>query len=337
MALRRFSAEGGPRPDRTALLSLGMVVLFAPLAGLCLLPFLLVLGLTGLPLRCGYLLWVLTACLYGLRPVQWTLARMLWPVRRPTQGEQDRLDEVWFPVLRRAAVSERRFRIWVVDLADVNAHCVGRDLICVTSGALAELGDRELAGVLAHELGHHLRMHTAAAAFLVWVLLPLQAVALIGSALALPFARLARGLGRDRTERGFGPRHAALAVLGRLENGLRLLFAAPGMLAFAVKNAASRTSEYQVDAYAVDLGFGAELLSALRWFEACTPPVAAQPLVPGPRRARHAAVREARPTHPPLERRMARITARLALEAAAAVPGQGTGPEGHALSRTLLP
>ena len=358
MALRRFT-EGGPRPDRTALLSLGMVVLFAPLAALCLLPLLLLLGLTGLPLRLGYALWVLTACLYGLRPVQLALARLLWPVRRPTHGEQQRLDEVWSRVLRRAAVSERRFRIWVVDLADVNAHCVGRELICVTTGALAELGDRELAGVLAHELGHHLRMHTAAAAFLVWVLLPLQAVALVGSGLALPFARLARGLGGDEGDDGgaapghggFGARRAALSVLSRLESGLRLVFAAPGMLAFAVKNAAGRTAEFQVDAYAVDLGFGAELLSALRWFEACAQPPQAQPLVPGPRRARHAAVREARPTHPPLERRMARITARLALEAAtatarpgtgvdvacAAVPGQGVGPGGRPVSRTLLP
>jgi Zn-dependent protease with chaperone function len=334
-----------------------MVVLFAPLAALCLLPLLALLTLTGLPLRFGYGLWGLTACLYGLRPVQFALARLLWPVRRPTPAEQTRLDQVWSRVLRRAAVSERRFRIWVVDLADVNAHCVGRDLICVTTGALAELGDRELAGVLAHELGHHLRMHTAAAAFLVWVLLPLQAVALLGTALAVPFARLARRL--SGVERGFGARRRTLVLLSRCESGLRLAFAAPGLLAFAVKNAASRTAEYQVDAYAVDLGFGAELLSALRWFEACAAPAA--PLVPGPRRARHAAAREARPTHPPLERRMARISARLALCAAAprpadgpVLPGQGSGagPEragrghgrGHGRehgragdSRTLLP
>ena len=312
MALRRFTAEGGPRPDRTALLSLGMVVLFAPLAAVSLLPLLWALALAGVPLRLGYTVWACTAALYGLKPVQLALARLLWPVRRPTRDEQRRLDQVWSRVLRRAAVSERRFRIWVVDLADVNAHCVGRDLICVTTGALAELGDRELAGVLAHELGHHLRMHTAAAAFLVWVLLPLQALALAGSGLAAPFARLARRLGAAERVRGL--RRWALGGLGRLEAGVRLLFAAPGMLAFAVKNAASRESEYQVDAYAVDLGFGAELLSALRWFEACAPPPADQPLVPGPRRARHAAVREARPTHPPLEHRMARIKARVAAD-----------------------
>lgn len=312
MALHRFTAEGGPRPDRTALLSLGMVVLFAPLAALCLLPLLSVFALTGLPLRLGYTLWVCTACLYGLRPVQLGLARLLWPVRRPTRTEQERLDRVWSRVLRRAAVSERRFRIWVVDLADVNAHCVGRDLICVTTGALAELGDRELAGVLAHELGHHLRMHTAAAAFLVWVLLPLQAVSLIGTGLSTPLARLARRL--RGAHRGEGVHRWTLLALGRAENGLRLTFGAPGILAFAVKNAASREAEYQVDAYAVDLGFGAELLSALRYFEACAQPAAAPaaPRLPGPRKARHAAAREARPTHPPLERRMAAITARLA-------------------------
>jgi len=335
VVLRRFTAEGGPRPDRTALLSLGMVVLFAPLAALSLLPLLWPLALAGVPLRVGYTVWACTAGLYGLRPVQLALARLLWPVRRPSREEQTRLDEVWSRVLRRAAVSERRFRIWVVELADVNAHCVGRDLICVTTGALAELGDRELAGVLAHELGHHLRMHTAAAAFLVWVLLPLQALALIGSGLALPCARLARRLGR--TERGYGPRRAALDAAVRLEAGLRLVFAAPALLAFAVKNAASREAEYQVDAYAVDLGLGTELLSALRWFEACAAPPPAPPPVPGPRRARHAAAREARPTHPPLDRRMAAITARLASAAPRAVPVQGRGPGLSEGSRTLLP
>ena len=356
MARRGLTGAGngrGPRPDQTALLSLGMVLLFCPLAAACLLPPLLLLGLTGVPLWLGYDLWAVSACLYGLRPVQLALARMLWPVRRPAPAEQHRLDLVWSRVLGRADVSEQRFRIWVVDLADVNAHCVGRDLICVTTGALAELGDRELAGVLAHELGHHLRMHTSAAAFLVWVLLPLQAVALVGSGLALPVAALARRI--SGYEFAPGPKHRALLTLSRLETLLRGFFAAPGMLAFAVKNAASRRAEYQVDAYAVDLGFGAELLSALRWFEACAPaprlsaenaplspakPDNLQPLVPGPRRARHAAVRVPRPTHPPLERRMARIAARIA--ARAVVPGlfeaECGPPSGEgAYSRTLLP
>ena len=331
-----------------------MVLLFCPLAASCLLPPLLPLELTGVPLWLGYGVWALSACLYGLRPVQLALARLLWPVRRPAPAEQRRLDLVWFGVLGRADVSRRRFRIWVVDLADVNAHCVGRDLICVTTGALAELGDRELSGVLAHELGHHLRMHTSAAAFLVWVLLPLQAVALIGTGLALPVAALARRV----SDGGFAPgiKRRTLSALGRLETLLRALFAAPGMLAFAVKNAASRRAEYQVDAYAVDLGFGPELLSALRWFEACAPPPARlsaenaapgparpdvfEPLVPGPRRARHAAAREARPTHPPLERRMAAITARLVGaddSAPAAVPPQGRGRGRSESSRTLLP
>jgi len=343
VALRGRTGDGrGARPDQTALLSLLIVLLFSPLAALCLLPALLLLRLAGLPLWLGYGLWALSACLYGLRPVQLALARLLWPVRRPSPAEQARLDEVWRRVLLRAAVPEQRFRIRVVDLADVNAHCVGRDLICVTTGALAELGDRELAGVLAHELGHHLRMHTAAAAFLVWVLLPLQAVALVGTGLGRPLAGCARLL----SGRTFAPavKRPALLLLSRAETAVRGLFAGPGMLAFAVKNAASRRAEYQVDAYAVDLGFGTELLSALRWFEACAPPPAAHPqaLVPGPRRARHAAVRAPRPTHPPLERRMARISARVAGAAAeraeAAEPSRGGLTDGGAeRSRTLLP
>jgi hypothetical protein len=51
-------------------------------------------------------------------------------------------------------------------------------------------------------------------------------------------------------------------------------------------------------------------------------------------------VREARPTHPPLERRIAAITARLdrpAEPVRSAVPVQGTGRARSASSRTLLP
>lgn len=316
------------RPDRTALCSLALVLVFLPVAGTCLLPLaLLVRRVLGVPLWLGYGLWLVSALCYGMRPVQLAMARLLWPIRRPTESERSRLERIWRHVIAQAGVRGRRFRIRVVDLPEANAHSVGRDLVCVTTGALEQLGDRELAGVLAHELGHHLRMHTSVSAFLVWVLLPLQGIALLGSLLAKPIAALANTLSWERRPVGghVGQRwlRGFARAAFRLGHGIRVIFAAPGVAAFAAKNAAGRSAEYRVDAFAVDIGLGPELLSALRWFAAHESTGCG--LVGDSRnenengrlgrvgRARHAAVRIPRPTHPPLDRRMARIAARLGL------------------------
>ena len=283
-----------------------------PVAGLCLLPAALAVHLAaGVPLWVAYGLWCASAVAYGLRPVQRAMARLLWPIRRPTPDERSRLERVWNRVVAHAGVSGRRFRLLVVELPEVNAHSIGRDLICVTTGALAELGDRELAGVLAHELGHHLRMHTSVSAFLVWVLLPLQGVALLGNLIATPAVALAGRLVERWPEHRLAD--ACARCSARLGDGIRTVFAAPGVAAFAAKNAAGRSAEFRVDAFAVDVGLGAELLSALRWFaagEKAAGGEAADCIARGGR-ARHAAVRIPRPTHPPLDRRMARIAARV--------------------------
>ena len=322
------------RPDGTALCSLALVLVFLPAAGACLLPLALLAQRTlGVPLWLSYGAWLASAVCYGLRPVQLAMARLLWPIRRPTAAESERLEAIWRRVITHAGVRGRRFRIRVVDLPEVNAHSVGRDLICVTTGALNELGDRELAGVLAHELGHHLRMHTSAAAFLVWVLLPLQGIALLGTLLAAPAAATARWLAEGRWGHPSNPWADGCARgVSRIGHGIRAVFAAPGAAAFSAKNAAGRRAEYRVDAFAVDVGLGPELLSALRWFSASESAAEAAGRSRADRRGsvvaqrggveqgsssvrgRHAAARIPRPTHPPLDQRMARIANRVEAE-----------------------
>lgn len=311
--VRRVRERCRVRPDGTAWCSLALVAALMPVAGLCLLPAALAVRLAaGVPLWAAYGLWCASAVGYGMRPVQRAIARLLWPIRRPTQAERRRLERVWERVVAHADVGRRRFTLLVVELPDVNAHSIGRDLICVTTGALAQLGDRELAGVLAHELGHHLRMHTSASAFLVWVLLPLQGVALLGNLLATPAVALARRLAERWPEHRFA--HACARASSRIGDAIRAVFAAPGAAAFAAKNAAGRSAEYRVDAFAVEVGLGAELLSALRWFAAGERSGGERSGTPARcGRARHAAARIPRPTHPPLDRRMARIAARVEL------------------------
>ena len=96
------------RPDGTALCSLGLVVLFLPAAGTCLLPVALLARRTlGAPLWLVYGLWLASALCYGLRPVQLAMARLLWPVRRPTEAERERLERIWHRVTAQDRKSTR--------------------------------------------------------------------------------------------------------------------------------------------------------------------------------------------------------------------------------------
>ena len=51
----------------------------------------------------------------------------------------------------------------MLPLDELNAFACGGHLVVVTTFAIDELPEHELAGVLAHELSHHLGMHTVGA------------------------------------------------------------------------------------------------------------------------------------------------------------------------------
>ncbi len=92
------------RPDRTALCSLALVLVFLPVAGACLLPLaLLSRRALGAPLWLGYGLWFVSALGYAVRPVQLAMARLLWPIRRPTEAGRTRLEPIWRHVMRPGA------------------------------------------------------------------------------------------------------------------------------------------------------------------------------------------------------------------------------------------
>ena len=63
---------------------------------------------------------------------------------------------------------------------ELNAYACGGHLVVVTSFAVAELPRRELAGVLAHELSHHLGLHTVALTIRHWLSLPVVLLARVG-------------------------------------------------------------------------------------------------------------------------------------------------------------
>jgi Zn-dependent protease with chaperone function len=147
----------------------------------------------------------------------------------------------------------------VIDSDELNAYACGGHLLIVTSFAIDELSPRELSGVLAHELSHHLGLHTAALTLGHWLSLPVLALARIGFYL--------QNVARAATD-SFVSHSAALTALGRIAAGLLTavswVFLAALYASDALANLVGQGSEFEADRRAVSLGYGRPLVDALR-------------------------------------------------------------------------
>ena len=115
-----------------------------------------------------------------VRPVQVRVLALLVGARRPTADERATLDTAWRSVLQANRLPRHRYTVAVLPADDLNAFACGGHLVVVTSYALGELPRDELAGVLAHELSHHLGLHTVALTISQWLSLPVMVLARIG-------------------------------------------------------------------------------------------------------------------------------------------------------------
>jgi heat shock protein HtpX len=189
-------------------------------------------------------------------------------------------------------------KLWVIPEASPNAFATGRDpkhsSVAVTAGLLELMDDRELEGVLAHELGH-IRNRD--------ILISTIAATL---AAAITFvARMAFWFGgpRDREEDS-----------GNAVAALLMLIVAP-IAALLIQMAISRTREYQADATAAQAAgqpFG--LMSALKKLDAYARRI---PMDASPATAHMfivmplggGALLRLFSTHPPIEERVRRLAA----------------------------
>ncbi len=191
-------------------------------------------------------------------------------------------------------------RIYVSDMAQPNAFATGRNphhaAVSVTKGILQILDERELRGVLAHELSHVANRD----------ILISSIAAAIGMSITF-LARFAFFFGGSDDNRG--------------GNALGLLFAwilAP-IAAAIIQMAVSRSREYQADESGALLSQDPEALaSALRKLEATAKqvpvpasvsPAEAHMFIVNPFRGRQAGMSFANlfSTHPPTEQRVARL------------------------------
>lgn len=186
------------------------------------------------------------------------LARLL-NARQPTPTEAAILHKSWRRVAQANHTSTESFVLAVVDSNDINAFACGGHLLVVSSYAINELDENELAGVLAHELSHHLGSHTVALTIAQWLSLPILLLARVGFILQ----RIA-----ETISNAFSSRFAALKFLGLLVSAaltvISSLFVAGLVVAQALSTVVGHASEFQADHRAVRMGFGNELLTALK-------------------------------------------------------------------------
>ena len=255
-----------PMEVRTRRIERSTVTALLPVAAL--LPFwLLAMAIVWIPIRLtlGVPFWavptawlVLGAVLF-VPSIQVALLSSFFGARRPYDDELAIITPIWRDLAARANLPQFRYAIRIVDSDDLNAFACGGHLVIVTSFALEQLTPRELSGVLAHELSHHLGWHTAALTIGHWLSLPVVVLARFGFFL--------QNVARAATD-SFASHSAALTALGRviasLLTAVSWVFLAALYASDALSNVVGHGSEFEADRRAVRLGYGRDLADALR-------------------------------------------------------------------------
>ena len=193
-------------------------------------------------------------------------------------------------------------RVYVIESDSPNAFATGRDpqhaAIAVTTGILRLLDERELMGVLAHELAHVRNRDT-----LIMTIVATVAGAITMLANMAQWGLMFGGFGRQSDDEGLNPVAALIMII-----------VAP-LAAMLVQLAVSRTREYEADTTGARInGDPLALASALQRLEEG---VAVRPLNANPATAHlfivnpfaGGAMASLFQTHPPIPERVARLYA----------------------------
>ena len=196
--------------------------------------------------------------LFSLPVQRIVFARMLG-ARQPTPHELLALQPAWNVVSQANHFLPNRFVLAVVDSNETNAFACGGHLLVVSSYAIEHLRQDQLTGVLAHELSHHMGGHTVALTISQWMSLPVVGLARLG----IWIRNSAQRATSKFTEQYVAARFFVQALTTLLTAISYLLLS--GFKAAQVLNSkVGRASEYRADARAAQMGFGHELVSALR-------------------------------------------------------------------------
>ncbi|WP_275461725.1 M48 family metalloprotease [Streptomyces noursei] len=212
----------------------------------------------------GGLLWLASGAMAFHRPTERALARHLLNLRHPSPRELSRLEPLWRAVTARTGVEGRAYELWIEDSDHLNALAAAGHIVGVTRFSLEHLSDGQLAAVLAHELGHHVRGHAWSSLLGQWYAVPGRLV----WAGVRKLIRLVTAIGRGRM--GFWAAVLLLVtgiavLLVALEYWFVILTlaTAPYLLA-----AVTRRAEVRADHHAAAAGFGPMLAEVLHMMQA---------------------------------------------------------------------
>ncbi|MEJ7563143.1 MAG: M48 family metalloprotease [Ilumatobacteraceae bacterium] len=194
-----------------------------------------------------------------VRPIQLAVLPRLLGARVPNSAEESVIRPLWNSVTQANRLPRGHYVVRVLPSDELNAFACGGHVIVVTTFAVHELSQRELMGVLAHELSHHLGLHTVALTIGHWLSIPVVVLARVGVFLQ----NVATAANEAFTQGSFVLRNLS-TLLASLLRVASWFFVVGLTAADALTNTVGRSSEYQADRRAVRMGFGRELAGALR-------------------------------------------------------------------------
>jgi len=203
--------------------------------------------------------WFLLGGSLFLRPVQRLVLMRLLGARTPTRQENDSLQRAWRVVAQANHIPPGRFVLSVADSEDLNAVASGGHLVVGSSWAIANLSREDLSGVLAHELSHHLGMHTIALTVGQWLTIPIVLLARIG----FYVQNIAHAATDTFTQGSSGASLIGKTIAGALTI-VSWIFLSMISISQVIGNATGKGAEFKADETVVNMGFGRELRNALR-------------------------------------------------------------------------
>lgn len=193
------------------------------------------------------------------RPLQTVLVMRILGAEHASPEQARLLEPAWRSVAQQLGIRPRRYTLAVLPSNDLNAFACGGSLLVITSYAIEMLPRDEMTGVLAHELAHHLGLHTVSLSVRQWLSLPIYLLAEVGFFL--------QNVATAATT-SFVSHSSSLSAVGRLISavlkGFSWIFLAGMLASNRLSHRAGRVSEFEADRRVVAMGFGRELATALR-------------------------------------------------------------------------
>ncbi|MGH3938908.1 MAG: M48 family metalloprotease [Pseudonocardiaceae bacterium] len=213
------------------------------------------------------LCWLASGLVFVLfRPAEEALARVYFRFRRPTLAQQQQLEHLWGEVTSTAGVDGSKYTLWVQDRKELNAFAASGHIVGVTRWSLEKTPPRQLAAVLAHELGHHMGGHSWALLLSSWYAVPGRIVLRITWAVLKFVVRFALAVAKHISIIGY--LCVWFMVIGLIFFAfaaapfLLVVYLIPPTLAWF-----ERQGEKRADRFAAELGYGPLLIEALNSFQ----------------------------------------------------------------------